>query len=762
MTVSVQTNRDEFTGNGVTTAFATTFEFQTGTDLKVYLDGVLKTITTHYTVSGGAGSTGTVTFLVAPGNGLEVVIYDDPPVTQGTDYTPNDAFPAESHELALDKLTRIARTLKSRVDRAAVLSDFDTSGADTTLPTPSSRRAIVWNTAADGFENSTYDPDEAQTASAASAAAAAASASAASTSASNAATSETNAATSEANADTARIAAETAETNAETAEANAEAAAIAQGMPFVFDTTTAMADPGAGKIRFNNAALASATAAALDDLDAESRDLSAYIPTWDDSTNTNKGTLVVTKSGGAAFAIYTITGLTDNAGWTELAVTYVTGSGAINNTDRVYLHFSRTGDKGADGAGTGDFMADGSVPMTGALVFEGSTADDFETSLSVEDPTADNAIVLPNRSGTVALTSDIGGAFKNKIIGGDFTTNPWQRGTTFTGWADNAYGADRFWNRNVSTGVVDLKKTADAPTVSAAGVFTQHCLHVDVTTADAAVAAGDRYALFHSIEGLNAASLGFGQSGTRYVTLSFWHKHTKTGTHCVALRNNAADRNYISEYTQDVSDTWEKATVTIPVDTTGTWLYDTSAGVIVVFGLMAGTTWQGSANTWQAGNLFATANQVNNLDNIANNFKLALIQLEAGSSATTFEARAYQQELALCQRYYYRIFPNVNAAQLVPSAYMFSTTVAHGTVVFPTTMRSAPTALEQSGTAADYRVLHGATTTACSAVPVFNQANVYMAKTDFTVAAGLTVGQAGNIIAAAASSAGYLGWSAEL
>ncbi|HET6890484.1 MAG TPA: hypothetical protein VFH31_05230 [Pyrinomonadaceae bacterium] len=153
MTVSVQTNRDEFTGNGVTTDFATTFEFQTGTDLKVYLDGVLKTITTHYTVSGGAGSTGTVAFLVAPGNGLEVVIYDDPPVTQGTDYTPNDAFPAESHELALDKLTRIARTLKSRVDRAAVLSDSDTSGADVTLPSPAADEFLKWNATADGLES---------------------------------------------------------------------------------------------------------------------------------------------------------------------------------------------------------------------------------------------------------------------------------------------------------------------------------------------------------------------------------------------------------------------------------------------------------------------------------------------------------------------------------------------------------------------------------------------------------------------------------
>lgn len=352
---------------------------------------------------------------------------------------------------------------------------------------------------------------------------------------------------------------------------------------------------------------------------------------------------------------------------------------------------------------------------------------------------------------------------RNKVFGGDFTTNPWQRGTSFVGLTTAAtYTADRFaWN-NTSAAVVTITKTADAPTAAQAGVFTQHCLHVDVTTADAAEAAGDVTYIRQKIEGLNSASFGFGQAGTRYVTLSFWHKHTKTGTYCVTLFNSAINRSYVSEYTQDVTDTWEKATITIQVDTTGTWLYDTGIGLQIAFCMFSGSTFETTAGAWAAGLFFATSNQVNAMDNVANNCKFALIQLEAGQVATPFETRSFGQELALCQRYYYRHFPNVNAAQLVPSTYSFSTTVAHGSTPFPVSMRAAPTALEQSGTAADYRVLHGATTTACSAVPLFNQANTEMAKSDFTVAAGLTVGQAGCVIAAAASSAGYLGWSAEL
>jgi hypothetical protein len=242
--------------------------------------------------------------------------------------------------------------------------------------------------------------------------------------------------------------------------------------------------------------------------------------------------------------------------------------------------------------------------------------------------------------------------FKNKIIGGDFTTNPWQRGTSFAAIASGAYSADRWVNTQISSAVFSILRTADAPTASQAGIFTQHCLHIDITTADASLAATDRFEIGQIIEGLNSASFGFGQAGSRFVTLSFWHKHTKAGIHCVSLANSAGDRSYVAEYTQDVSDTWQKSTVTFPVDTTGTWLYDSSIGLRVRFSLAAGTNFQTTANTWTAGNFTATANQVNNLDSTANNFKIALVQLEAGQTATAFETRSVGQEISLCERYY--------------------------------------------------------------------------------------------------------------
>lgn len=149
MTISSTTNRVEYNGNGVTTAFAFGYLFIANGDLKVYLDGTLKTITTHYTVTGaGDPAGGTVTFLTAPAAGTgNVVIVNDPAITQGVDLVENDPLPAASLEGALDRLTIVAQRLDSRADRALHLADDDVSGVDPELPTPVASQVIGFNSA---------------------------------------------------------------------------------------------------------------------------------------------------------------------------------------------------------------------------------------------------------------------------------------------------------------------------------------------------------------------------------------------------------------------------------------------------------------------------------------------------------------------------------------------------------------------------------------------------------------------------------------
>lgn len=141
MTVSSEVNRKEYAGDDSTVAFPTTFNFALDGDLKVILVSALgvetvQTITTHYTVTGaGSDSGGTVTMITAPATGEELVIVRDVALTQGADYVPNDPFPAETHEDALDRLTYIVQQLSTVLARTLRLPDGETdSNVDMELP----------------------------------------------------------------------------------------------------------------------------------------------------------------------------------------------------------------------------------------------------------------------------------------------------------------------------------------------------------------------------------------------------------------------------------------------------------------------------------------------------------------------------------------------------------------------------------------------------------------------------------------------------
>jgi hypothetical protein len=138
MTVSSELNRKEYAGDGSTTAFATSpVVFFDAADLKVYVvttatgAATLQTITTHYTVSGGDGSTGTVTMVTAPTAAQTLVIVRDVAATQSSDFVNNDINDAEVLEDALDRLTMLAQQSAAVGDRAFRLPDSDTSGITT-------------------------------------------------------------------------------------------------------------------------------------------------------------------------------------------------------------------------------------------------------------------------------------------------------------------------------------------------------------------------------------------------------------------------------------------------------------------------------------------------------------------------------------------------------------------------------------------------------------------------------------------------------
>ena len=316
---------------------------------------------------------------------------------------------------------------------------------------------------------------------------------------------------------------------------------------------------------------------------------------------------------------------------------------------------------------------------------------DNDTSLTASLTAVALASISPSNS---SLSPEVR-VGKNVLFGCDFSMNPWQRGTTFTTVASGTYTADMMiWNQS-GVGVVDVLKTAEAPTVSQAKVLTSHCFHVDCTTVDASIAAADYYFCGYKVEGYD-----FSVIAQMSMTLSFWVKSTKTGIFCVAVQNSGGNRSYISEYTVNTTNTWEKKTITITASpSTGDWNYTNGIGLLIYFSLAIGSNYHTTANAWQASSYLATSNQVNGLDSIANDFKLALIKLESGGVATPWEKENEQQVLAKCQRYYFKTFnqgvtPAAAGADyagcLAYNAQVAGVSQSGVLLSFPVTMRATP------------------------------------------------------------------------
>lgn len=230
MTVSTTTSKVSYAGNGSTVAFAVNFYFLDNTHLKVVLraaDGSesIKVLNTDYTVSGaGVSSGGTVTMTSAPASGTTLVVLRNVPATQLADYTPNDPFPAATHEQALDKLTMLVQQEQNSLAGVVKFPDTDSSSLTATLPASSARanKALVFDE--DGNVIVSVDDYIDQ------AADAAASAAAASSSAGDAATSATASASSAtSSASSATAAAASAAAAAAAANDAAIAMAIALG-----------------------------------------------------------------------------------------------------------------------------------------------------------------------------------------------------------------------------------------------------------------------------------------------------------------------------------------------------------------------------------------------------------------------------------------------------------------------------------------------------------------------------------------------------
>ena len=390
---------------------------------------------------------------------------------------------------------------------------------------------------------------------------------------------------------------------------------------------------------------------------------------------------------------------------------------------------------------------------------------------------ADNSgeLQLQTNSGTTAVTIDtsqnvtfakpitVGGntlgagnatSFKNRIINGAMVIDQRNAGASVTP-TDGQYTLDR-WQATLSV-ASKFSVQQDAGSVTPPVGFNDY---LGVTSLSAyTVGAAENFRIQQSIEGFNIADLGWGTANAKTVTLSFWVRSSLTGTFGGVLRSSNADRTYPFSYTISAANTWEQKSVTIAGDTTGAWLTNNGIGVTLRFSLGAGATLSGTAGAWVTGNLVSVTGATSVVGTNGATFYITGVQLEVGSTATSFDYRPYGTELALCQRYYYRT-ALLATGVIAVFAFADSTTTFGAFGNFPVRLRTNPSALEQSGTASNYS-WNGVSGITCSAVPTFSgRTTADIWQVNGTVSSGLTAGQGGSFVTA--GGAGYLGWSAEL
>ena len=364
--------------------------------------------------------------------------------------------------------------------------------------------------------------------------------------------------------------------------------------------------------------------------------------------------------------------------------------------------------------------------------------------------------------GTIA-DSSLG--FRNRIINGAMVIDQRNAGSLGTYSGGLTYYLDRWRTYGSASGKFTVQQTPSATeTGYATRVAAGFRNYLNVTSTEAtALGSTDIYRIEQPIEGYNIADLGFGTASPSVFTISFWVRSSLTGTFGGAVWNSDASRSCPFSYTISSANTWEYKTVTLTADSTGTWNTSNGQGLAVQWSLGAGSSYLGTAGTWANTFYAGVSGQQNMIGTSGATFNITGVQLEKGSTATSFDYRPYSTELQLCQRY----CVNYRSADTAGAYFRYGVgqcdTTTNSDIVFPypVPMRVTPT-VTTTGTASNYAVYHGGSVTACSSVPTINLASSYLIATmNALVASGLTVGRACALLSNN-NNTSYLLFSAEV
>ena len=383
---------------------------------------------------------------------------------------------------------------------------------------------------------------------------------------------------------------------------------------------------------------------------------------------------------------------------------------------------------------------------TGTLVIQtGATPTTAVTIDGSQNVTFAQAANLPNTFG-----------FKNRLINGSMVIDQRNTGASVTP-INTQYLVDRF--SYLATQASKFTAQQNAGSVTPPTGFSNY-LGLTVASTQT-LGASDFFGIRQAIEGFNSADLAWGTASAATVTLSFWVRSSLTGTFGGSLRNSAGNRSYVFSYTINSANTWEQKTVVIAGDTSGAWLTNNGIGIDLFFSLGSGSTFSNTAGSWSGSNLLSATGATSVVGTNGATFYITGVQLEKGSTATSFDYRPYGTELQLCQRFF-ETLTSVGGS----SAYVNflngganATTQARFVYNYQVQKRSYPSVTFT--TASGFSTQTGADAlTTCTAL-VAEHLGINGCQVTTTVASGLTAGATSRLIANGVNTA-IISCSAEL
>ena len=398
--------------------------------------------------------------------------------------------------------------------------------------------------------------------------------------------------------------------------------------------------------------------------------------------------------------------------------------------------------------GTGGLHVEGPANFVGAVTAPTPTAGDNDTSV------ATTAFVTTAVAASAASSSAL--YYNGMQINGGFEVSQ-ELGTT--GTATHAkYFCDN-WKTYIWGGVLPLAATVSAKNSAIVNGFPCHA-DIAVTTALATLDASDTLYIMQAIEGFRIAKLAWGTANAQPITIGFWIKHDRAGVYGGTVRNVPNTYTYAFTYTQNVANTAEYKVINIPGPAVGVWVSNNTSGLSLSLAAAIGSAYTApSTNSWVAGNFVGAPGAINAASTLGSTRFTGVVVLPGTHTITAAQSsllmRPYDEELPLCQRYYWQV-TGVGAGN--PGAFaaggFFNTGLGLAYIKYPQTMRANPTfSMEGSVRALANNATYGVTAVASSGT------DLYQTRLDLTVS-GAVVGH--GFIVDAASAATRLKFDARL